>query len=127
MKRDMDLIRTLLLWIESDQQLDGTRQVQLDQPNDIGITDHSYEEVAYHLNHLIDKGYVKGLYAAQMPFVNQLTWAGHDFLDSVRDPEIWAKTKKGAEGARGFTADLLRDLAKGLLKKQIEDYTGVKL
>ena len=56
-----------------------------------------------------------------------LTPAGHDFLDSVRDPETWAKTKKAAVGAGGFTLDLLKDLAKGFLKKQIEDRTGVRL
>jgi hypothetical protein len=27
----------------------------------------------------------------------------------------------------GGTVDLLRDLAKGLIKKQVEEYTGVKL
>jgi Hypothetical protein (DUF2513) len=59
--------------------------------------------------------------------INGLTWAGHDFLDSIRDPKIWEKTKKGAEAAGGFTVDLLKDLAKGLVKKQIEEYTGVKL
>jgi Hypothetical protein (DUF2513) len=57
----------------------------------------------------------------------QISWQGREFLDTVRDPEIWAKTKKGAEEAKGFTIDLLKDLAKGLVKKQIEELTGVKL
>ncbi len=56
-----------------------------------------------------------------------LTWEGHDFLDSVRDPKIWAKTKDGALAAGGFTVDLLKDLAKGFVKKQIEERTGVTL
>jgi len=58
---------------------------------------------------------------------DRLSWAGHDFVDSVRSPEVWAKTKKGAEAAGGFTVDLLKDLAKGFIKKQIEDLTGVKI
>jgi hypothetical protein len=45
MKQDMDLIRTLLLRIESDPQFDGNRKVRPD-PGDLGITDHSSEEVA---------------------------------------------------------------------------------
>ena len=56
-----------------------------------------------------------------------LTWAGHDFLDSIRDPIVWSKTKKGAMEAGGFTFDLLKDLAKGFLKKQIEERTEVAL
>jgi Hypothetical protein (DUF2513) len=115
MQREMDLIRTLLLRIESDPQLDGTRQLTPDQPSDIGIIDHSYSEVAYHLNQLIDKGYVKGTHAMQMPSVSHLTWEGHNFVDSVRDPETWAKTKKAAVRAGGFTIEILRDIAIGLI------------
>jgi hypothetical protein len=49
------------------------------------------------------------------------------FLDTVRDPEIWKKTKEGAISAKGFTLDLLQDLAKGFIKKQIEERTGITL
>ncbi|MDQ6867300.1 MAG: DUF2513 domain-containing protein [Pseudomonadota bacterium] len=42
----------------------------------------------------------------------------HDFLDSIRDPDLWNKTKKGAKAAGGFTMDLLADLAKGLIKRR---------
>ena len=48
-----------------------------------------------------------------------LTWRGHDFLDSVRDPEIWRKTKEGATKAGGFTLDLLMDLAKAIIKAKL--------
>jgi hypothetical protein len=48
-------------------------------------------------------------------------------LYSVRNSETWAKTKKVAAGAGGFTIDLLRDLAMGVVKKQIEEKTGIKL
>ena len=57
----------------------------------------------------------------------KLTWVGHDSFDAVRDPKVWARTKRGAEHVKGFTFDLVKDLAKGLLKKQIEEHTGVKL
>ncbi|MGH6849314.1 MAG: DUF2513 domain-containing protein [Methylocella sp.] len=59
--------------------------------------------------------------------ISKLTWAGHDFLDSVRDPKLWEKTKREIDAAEGYTFDLVKDLAKGFIKKQIEEYTGVKL
>jgi hypothetical protein len=65
--------------------------------------------------------------AAGHVIVQRITWNGHDFLDSIRDPRIWDKAKRQVQGAGGFTVDLLKDLAKGLVKKQIEEYTGVKL
>jgi hypothetical protein len=52
---------------------------------------------------------------------------GREFIDTVRDPEIWSKTKKSIEQMKGFTIDLLKDLAKGFSKKQVEEYTGVTL
>ena len=56
-----------------------------------------------------------------------LTWDGHDFLDSVRDEEIWRRTKEGAKAAGGFTFDIIKDLAKGLIKTQIKKHTDVDL
>lgn len=90
---------------------------------------YNIDQIDYHLMlinkaGLIDEG---GIRPAEGIGFRSLTWEGHDFLDSVRSPEVWAKTKKGAEAAGGFTVDLLKDLAKGFVKKQIEEYTGVKL
>jgi hypothetical protein len=56
-----------------------------------------------------------------------LTWAEHDYIDAVRDPDIWRKGKQGAEAAGGFTIDILRDLAKGFIKTQIKRHRGVDL
>ena len=47
--------------------------------------------------------------------------------ENLGEDQDWEKTKKGAEAAGGFTMDLLKDLAKGFIKKQIEERTGVKL
>ena len=55
------------------------------------------------------------------------TSQGYNLLDSIRDPEIWKKTKQGAAAAGGFTLDLLQALATGFIKKQIKDKTGVEL
>jgi DNA-binding transcriptional ArsR family regulator len=125
MKRDMDLIRELLLKLE-DGHLDGN--LYSVKPDGLGIEGRSYDELSYHLMQLIDAGLLDGERELSGQFVvRNITWKGHEFLDSIRDPKIWAKTKEGAFAAGGFTLDLLSDLAKGFLKKQIEERTGVKL
>lgn len=53
--------------------------------------------------------------------------SGHEFLESVRDPEVWKKTKNGAKKIGSFGIDLLSALAKDLIKKKIRDYTEVEL
>lgn len=127
MKRDMDLVRDLLLAIESDPNFDGMRHIIPDDPSDLGITNRSFEEVTYHLVMLIETGLVVGKPTMQMPIISKLSWQGHDFLDTVRDPEIWRETKEGVKKAGGFCLELLGALAKGLIKRKIEEHTGVQL
>jgi hypothetical protein len=59
--------------------------------------------------------------------VERLPMDGHDFLDSIRSPDVWNKIKKDALIAGGFTLDLLMKLATGYIKKALEDATGIKL
>jgi hypothetical protein len=126
MKRDMDLIRDLLFRLESWPMERG--DVVAVSPDAIATEGHSAHEIEYHLNLLKEARLVDFPTEWEAGFYfRALTWEGHDFLDSIRDPKVWAKTKSGAEAAGGFTVDLLKDLAKGLIKKQIEEYTGVKL
>lgn len=127
MKRDMDLVRDLLLAIDEDPKYDGKHRLMSNDPSDFGISGYSTEVVGYHLDLLLEAGLIAGQAGTRMPIISKVTWDGHDFLDTIRDPDVWANTKEGAKKAGGFTLDLLRDLAKGLIKKKIEDHTGVQL
>ena len=126
MKRDMDLVRDILLAVEASTG-DPRGRVEL------SIDGRERLEVAYHVQLLADAGLLDAIERNTMGpsgydwWPTRLTWYGHEFLDIVRDPEIWAKTRDGAIAAGGFTFDLLKDLAKGFLRKQIERHTGVEL
>lgn len=78
-----------------------------------------------------DAGFVEGIsvpiHGFNMWQDLKLTWSGHDYLDSVRDPKIWEQTKKTAETAGGFTVEILGALAKGLIKEKIKKHTGVEI
>lgn len=127
MKRDMDLVRLILLELEALGQFpNGYYSIKVDELN--CSDEYSYEVIAGHMQMM----HGAGLYATYRTknhwrlFVG-LTWQGHDLLDSIRDPEIWSMTKDGAEKAGGFTIELLADLAKGFIKKKIKDHTDVDL
>lgn len=110
--------------------MESGETVIIDPDNEeVAVPGYDSDQIDYHLSLIYKAGFIDDGGANTMDGIvfRSLTWEGHDFLDSVRDPEIWAKTKHGAEAAKGFTVDLLRDLAKGLLKKQIEEYTGIQL
>jgi Hypothetical protein (DUF2513) len=124
-ERDMDLIRDLLLKIEETPPKSSWRVIVTTKD------DTEAERIFWHLALIEEAGFIKStpvhLRGHRLPENIELVWAGHDSLDSVRDPKIWAKTKEGALAAGGFTFDLLKDLAKGFVKKQIEERTGVTL
>jgi hypothetical protein len=124
MVRDMDIMRQVLIEVESWDDLKPKRVV-IDGIDEVKLN----REV----ERLYDSGDLEGI--ANSPYqshykiilVKDLSPKGNDLLNSIRDPEVWNKTKKGAEAAGGFTLDLIRDLAKGFIKKQIEEKTGIKL
>lgn len=126
----MDLIRELLLKLEAMPLRPGVIALVSGHDEETAIEGWTPEEIGEHLRMLQRGGLIET--PGSQPLdgsitFRALTWEGADFLDSVRDPETWAKTKKAAAGAGGFTLELLKDLAKGLIKKQVEEHTGVKL
>lgn len=129
MKRDMDLVRELLLTLESYPSEYGDVFSFKLGDREMAMEGRTDSEIMYHLELLRAHDLVECPGSQPMTGItfSGLTWAGHDFADSVRDSKIWHATKEGAEKAGGWTFDLLIALAKGLVKKKLEDHTGVKL
>ncbi len=133
MKRDMDLIRELLLKLEAlPIQQGSVVHLSLDEDDpedDLRVEGFTTDQIGYHLNLIDEAGLLVGAGNRPMSGIlfRSLSWDGHDFLDSIRDPEVWRKTRNGVKEVGGFTFELVKDLAKGFVKKQIEDKTGIKL
>ncbi len=129
LKRDMDLIRGLLLKLEALPLGLGEVVTLAPDAPEIAVPGYDDAQIDYHLTLIREVGFIDDAGARPMlgTGFRALTWAGHDFLDSVRDPAIWGATKEGARKAGGFSVELLAALAKGLIKKKIEEHTGVAL
>lgn len=91
MKRDMDLVREILLAIEEQYISTAIYNLKIDK--------YDAETIAYHCKILHEAGLVSD-YKAQYADnklcsfgVGSLTWEGNDYLDKVRDNTIWRKTK----------------------------------
>jgi hypothetical protein len=125
-KRDLDLVRDLLLKIEAaDHKLSWKELVPA---ND----NAQAEKILRHLQMMEEEaGLAKSIpvhiQGHRLPQDLELTWNGHDFLDAVRETTIWQKTKESAEATGSFTFELVKELAKGFIKTKIEEHTGVKL
>ena len=94
MKRNWDTIREILL--ETEALKAGTDLTPADFDKD------RLDEIAYHVKLLEESGLVKAsmteyLGGGSIHFdIERLTWSGHEFLDAVRDDNVWKKIKKMA-------------------------------
>lgn len=132
MRRNMDLVRALVLKLEElDMEPGSMVMVLADEiESQFPVDDFTSSEILYHYHLIVEKGWADGGkygLSHQGIYFRRLTSDGHDFADSVRDPQIWKATKEGALKAGGFSLDLLSQLAKGYLKKKIEQHTDVQL
>lgn len=130
MRRDMELIRVIMLKLEDWDKSPSSIISSPDIGEDFPIEGFTPEQVEYHYKLIVDKGWIDtGGFPVRFGYFyfRALTDEGHDFVDSVRDEEVWAMTRDGAKKAGVFTLDLLGQLAKGFAKKQIEKHTGIEL
>lgn len=93
MKRDMNLIRRLLLTIESKNQV--IEKIIEDSDDIDGVKG---AVLLFHIRLLIDAGFINGrildtLCGGSVVTISRLTYQGCDFLDSIRDDTIWEKFK----------------------------------
>jgi len=118
MKRDMDLVRKILLALEAYEH--GWA------PSEFTIAGYDQEVIGHHV-WLMEQG---DLLTASDTTVQRdgspvalpgtITWAGHDFLAAVRNETVWAKLKIVLKD-KGLSLPfaLLQELALKILKGQI--------
>lgn len=149
MKRDMDLVRGLLLDIEENQNLHG--RWTLDDRSLVGVNGkENLSEIRYHLRLLLDANYIEGfdgigsakelrdprqINSDAQSFLQQLqgasvtvtrmTWEGHEFLDAVRDKDVWEKTKSQLAKVGSIGIEGVKAIAKAYVSSKIEQYTGL--
>ena len=98
MKRNMELVRELLLCVESDQGFASLN------------SKYSQEDVVGHVEILLDAKLLEGKVYKDLSgapgsvFVQRLTWAGHEFLDNARNDTVWNKVTATIKNAATTTS-----------------------
>lgn len=115
MKRDMAVIREILLSIEANDEVSP-------------IDGYSSEIIEKHVQLLLEAKLIDrnslGILPA-MVTVTKLTWNGHEFLDSTREEQVWNTIKSEFKDASVSTIIKVgKDLAEGFAKKKVEAILG---
>src|SRR5207244_12528052 len=114
MRRDMDIIRLLMLELEGDEKA-AEKLKGYDEPL-----------VVYNAALLVDSGLVEGAVARggdNEPFnvaMDHMTWAGHDFLAAARDETLWKKAKQNVmKPAASYTFEIVKEYVKAEISKRL--------
>lgn len=123
MKRDMDLVRRILLEAEA---FEGDFEGFATQHHE--IDGWSRQQVGYHILIMKQAGLVTAgndtdeisLKANCFDWKHvQLTWAGHEFLDVARNTQRWEKAKAVMSKAGGFAFNVGSALLVEYMKREV--------
>lgn len=119
MKRNLDLIRHILLIIEdsSSDRLTISDFITEEYPGNV---------VSHHLKLLLDCGYIDAVSRNTigapytMFIVHRMTSQGYDYLEAVKDNSIWDKTKtKLLELGGTATLDTVKTISSSIALKML--------
>jgi Hypothetical protein (DUF2513) len=120
MKRDWDVIRKILIALESKTDRAPLR------PEDISDVDSNL--AAYNMHLLMQSNFIEGSASQsigmgyqQPPIVGlSLTWRGHELLDSIRQDTTWNHVKTTAkEKGLDLTIDVVAAIVKAYISARI--------
>lgn len=120
MKRDLDLIRTLLLKIEEHNDPTPIYSERFYNLSD------SPAIIDFHLRLLLQAGFIE---AYEIPVLNKnypqysvlcLTFNGCDYLDSIRDESVWASIKSKLQSvSSSATFEVIKSLATSIILSKL--------
>lgn len=101
--------------------------------NELEVPGRTSIEVGYHVNLLGQAGLIEfePVLTENKRIIKclvfSLSWSGHEYLDAIRDPDVWKKTKEGARRVGSAGLDLLVEIAKSIVRSKVREVTGLEL
>ncbi|WP_037956844.1 MULTISPECIES: DUF2513 domain-containing protein [unclassified Sulfurospirillum] len=120
MKRDVELIRNIMLHLEEHlvpNSIINARDLSLYDKS----SNEEFQVLLEHINQLLENELIeakplKDLSGLREFMIFRITSKGYDFLDILRNDTVWKDVKEKASVVGGFTISLLIDLGKSYLK-----------
>ncbi len=119
MKLDHECVRDVLLYLEENLEINNNVKASR-----IQIPEKTTEEIIYTCQKLMEASYINGSKVATLGgisdvFIRSITWDGHQFLDNIRTPEVWQKTKGIATEIGSTSINILSTIASQVITSMI--------
>ena len=117
MKRDLDLVRELLLALEGAPEVNAVESLV--------AKGYSEEAIGFHSFLLGDAGYARVFDTSTVmdtvpqAIASSITWRGYEFLDSARESKRWTKAKGALAKVGGTSLEVALDLLKDYAKNEL--------
>jgi hypothetical protein len=122
MPRDMDLFKKMLLALDSH----GVQSRVFDFKT-AEFQTYDYEVIRDHVKQLEERGLVSGVHhTSSSVAVMRITSAGHDFIENIRDDDVWSQTKEKAGKAGSVGIGVVVEIAKTIAKDKLQQLLGLK-
>jgi hypothetical protein len=120
MKRDMDLIRLILLRLE-EKHIGAGDVYYMDWTDpELAFDGYSMDEMVYNLEQIQMSGFINSPNGAGgltgLGYAG-LTPRGHEFLDEIRSPKVWQLTKDGMQKAGVFGLEIVGQIARHYVRE----------
>jgi len=92
MKRNMDLVRLIMLKLNEHEHGNA--------PRSLDIEGYSEEEIGYHCFIMNEAGLIEASDITTMASLSpdamplRLTWNGHEFIENAQNEKVWSETKQ---------------------------------
>ena len=132
LKLNVDCIRAVMLCLEENLKfIDKNGELakcylSLEQLCGF-LPQYSKADIFYSLSNLDQAGYISvsirwsgnAVYSCT---INHITYAGHEFLDGIRDSSRWSKIKGVAASVRNYSLSAISAIAEGVTSAAISCY-----
>lgn len=112
MKRDMDLVRKILLKMEARPQSESGYPLAIDG--------YESDTINFHVVLLQEAGLITAIDTGLQWLPVDLTWEGHEFLDAARSERRWRKAMSIIEKQEGAVPfEILKELLLGFARDAV--------
>lgn len=122
MKLNPDCIRDILLYLEENLKIEDNSfsAISLNTLED-NLTQYSKEDIFYSVYNLKEIHFIEGIFRGAdncimyICLIENITYAGHQFLDSVRPETVWKQTKSIIKQIGVHTLGFIESVARDVI------------
>lgn len=128
MRLNQDAVRDVLLFVESNLEFDNFFRLKDFYEADV-LAKYDEDTIKYTLLKLSETNYLHS-----NPIISNnnlrdfstgmLTWEGHEFLDTIRDTQVWSKTKIVSNKLESVSIGMLSKIGTGVINHMIDKTMG---